>query len=81
MGTTFSLRLPQETIEQLGFLAEATGKSRNSLAVMAMQDFIEREAWQVQKILEAIKEADAGNFATDEEVNAVFDKWSRKNAD
>lgn len=81
MSTTLSLRLPQETVEQLGMLAEATGKSRNSLAAQAMQDFIEREAWQVQKILEAIKEADAGNFATDEEVQAVFDKWERKHAD
>ena len=62
-------------------LAEATGKSRNAIAVQAMQDFIEREAWQVQRILEAIKEADAGNFATDEEVEALFNKWGRKNAD
>lgn len=81
MSATFSLRLPQETIEQLGMLAEATGKSRNAIAVQAMQDFIEREAWQVQRILEAIKEADAGNFATDEEVEALFNKWGRKNAD
>ena len=34
-----------------------------------MQD-IERE------IQQAIKEADAGDFATDEEVEAVFSKWS-----
>lgn len=75
MSATFSLRLPQETIEQLGMLAEATGRSRNAIATQAMQDFIEREAWQVKRILEAIKEADAGNFATDEEVEALFNKW------
>lgn len=75
MSATFSMRLPQETIEQLGQLAEATGKSRNALANQAMQDFIEREAWQVKRILEAIKEADAGNFATDEEVKALDAKW------
>lgn len=75
MSATFSLRLPQETIEQLGMLAEATGRSRNAIATQAMQDFIEREAWQVKRILEAIKEADAGNFATDEEVAALDAKW------
>ena len=80
MSATLSLRVPQETIEQLGQLAEATGKSRNFIAVEAMKDFIKREAWQVAEIQKAIKEADAGLFATDEEVNATFDKWSRKNA-
>ena len=76
MKTTISLRVPQNVIEQLGLLAEATGKSRNFLAVQAMQDFIEREAWQVREIQEAIKEADSGDFATEEEVRAVKVKWS-----
>jgi predicted transcriptional regulator len=80
MNTTLSLRVPQSVIEQLGLLAQATGKSRNFLAVQAMQDFIEREAWQVREIQEAIKEADAGDFAADEEVRAIKAKWSR-NAD
>ena len=77
---TLSLRVPQAIVEQLGLLADATGKSRNFIAVQAMQDFIEREAWQVAEIQQAIKEADAGDFATDEEVQAVFNKWGRKNA-
>lgn len=77
---TLSLRVPKAVIEQLGLLADATGKSRNFIAVQAMQDFIEREAWQVAEIQQAIKEADAGDFATDEEVQSVFKKWGRKNA-
>lgn len=77
MKTTLSLRVPHNVIEQLGLLAKATGKSRNFLAVQAMQDFIEHEAWQVRELQEAIKEADAGDFATDEEVRAIRDKWSR----
>ena len=75
MNTTISLRVPKETIEQLGQLAEATGKSRNFIAVQAMQDFIAREAWQVAEILQAIKEADAGDFASDEEIAALDSKW------
>ncbi|MDL2307302.1 CopG family ribbon-helix-helix protein [Desulfovibrio sp. OttesenSCG-928-C06] len=78
MNSTLSLRIPTETLEQLGLLAEATGKSRNFIAVQAMKDFIEREAWQVAEIQQALKEADAGEFAADEEVQAVFDKWGRK---
>jgi len=75
MTATLSLRVPKETIELLGQLAEATGKSRNFLAVQAMQDFIAREAWQVAEILQALKEADAGDFATDKEIAALDAKW------
>ena len=77
MNTTLSLRVPQNVVDQLGLLAEATGKSRNFLAIQAMQDFIEREAWQVQEIQEAIQEADMGDFATDEEVREIKAKWAR----
>ena len=76
MNATLSLRVPQNLVDQLGLLADATGKSRNFIAVRAMQDFIEREAWQVREIQEAIKEAEAGDFATDEEVQAIKAKWS-----
>lgn len=72
-----SMRLPVELANKLEQFADATGKSKSFVAIQAIQDFIEREAWQVQEILEAIQEADRGEFATDEEVQAVFDKWSR----
>ena len=75
MNTTLSLRIPKNVVDQLGLLASATGKSRNFIAVQGIKDFIEREAWQVQEIQRAIKEADAGDFATDEEVRAMKAKW------
>lgn len=34
--------------------------------------------WQIQDLKEAIKEADAGDLATEEEVKAVFEKWKTK---
>lgn len=72
---TLSLRVPQTVVEQLGVLAEATGRSRNFLAVQAMQDFIGREAWQIAEIQQALIEADAGDFASDEEIAAMDEKW------
>jgi predicted transcriptional regulator len=33
--------------------------------------------WQIAEIKAALLEADRGEFATDEEVAAVFTKWSR----
>jgi len=33
------------------------------------------QEWQIRQIKEGIREADAGEFARDEEVAAVFAKW------
>jgi predicted transcriptional regulator len=32
--------------------------------------------WQISEIQEGLREADTGDFATDEEVSAVFSKWT-----
>ena len=72
---TMSMRLPADLADQLGALAEATGRTKSFLAVRAIQEFVEREAWQVAEIKKGVEEADAGNFATDEENAALDAKW------
>ena len=34
-----------------------------------------QDDWQIQEINKAIGEANAGDFATEAEVRAVFDRW------
>ena len=70
-----SICLPDELADQLKDLAETTGRTKNFLAVQALRNFIEQEAWQVAEIKKAIAEADAGDFATDEEMQALNTKW------
>lgn len=72
-----SLRLPDELTGQLDALATATGRTKSFLAGQAIRDYIDREAWQVAEIQQAIIEADAGDFASDDEVNAISAKWKR----
>ena len=72
-----SMRLPDELTNQLDVLAKATGRSKSFLAGQAIRDFIERESWQIAEITQAIGEADAGDFASDDEVNAISAKWKR----
>ena len=76
MQTSMSMRLSQELAMKLGSLAEATGRTKSFLAVQALQEFVDRESWQVAEINKAIQEADAGNFATDEEIAVLDAKWS-----
>ena len=76
MTTTMTIRLNTELKQQLDQLSKATNRSKSFLAVEALRDFVEINQWQIQEITDALKEADDGNFASNEEVNKVFSKWS-----
>lgn len=77
MSLQISVRTNPELVGQLDAVALATGRSRSFLINEAMREYIAREAWQVAEIQKALLEADAGDFATDEEVAALDVKWGR----
>ena len=74
--TTMTLRIEPELKDRLSKLASATHRSRSFLAGQAIHDFIELNEWQIQELQEAIKEADAGEFASNKEIDDVFEKWA-----
>lgn len=71
---TLTLRVPVEVKDQLDKLADATHRSKSYLAGEAIRQYLELEAWQVGEIQQALKEADAGDFASDDDVDAVVKK-------
>lgn len=75
MTAAFTIRLDDEMLAKLDALAADTDRSRSWIAAKAIQDYVELNAWQIQRIKEGIAEADRGEFATDEEVEAVFNKY------
>ena len=66
-----TLRVPVEIKEQLDRLADATHRSKSWLAGEAIRRYLDLEAWQIGEIAHALTEADAGDFATDDDVAAV----------
>lgn len=70
-----TIRLEPELKSRLDKLAEATHRSKSFLASEAVREFIELNEWQIYELKAAVKEADAGDFASDQEVNAVLNKW------
>ncbi len=74
--TTLTLRVPTEMKEQLDKLADATHRSKSYLAGEAIRQYLELEAWQIGEIQQALKEADANDFASDDEVDAVMSKYA-----
>ncbi len=75
MQVSMSVRIPAELAEDLTNLAAATGRSKSFLAIEALKSFVQTEKWQIEKIERGIRDADAGNFASDEEMRALDAKW------
>ncbi len=78
MSTTVTLRLEDAVKDKLEKLAESTHRSRSFLAAEAIKAYVDSNEWQINEIHAALQEADAGDFSTQEEVNAVVNKWRVK---
>lgn len=74
--SVMSLRLPDEMADTFANLAKATGRSKSFLAIDAQREYLSREAWQIAEIQRAVEEADAGEFASEDEVKAVMENWT-----
>lgn len=77
MSTTMSIRLEDEVKDRLDVLAQATQRSKSYLAAEAIRVYIESNEWQIGEIEAALKEADAGDFASDKDVAALARKWTK----
>ena len=73
--SVMSVRLPDEVEQQLGQLAQSTGRTKSWLANQAIQDYLAREAWQITEVEAALREADAGDFVPETEMMAKFNRW------
>jgi len=78
MSTTMTIRLDEDVKLRLDRLADATHRSKSFLAAEAIQAFVESNEWQIDEIRAALDEADAGDFATDEEIAALSRKWDAR---
>lgn len=71
-----TLRVPVEVKQRLDQLAEVTHRSKSWLAGAALHQYLELESWQIDEIRAGLSEADAGDFASDEEVAATISKYA-----
>ncbi len=73
-----TFRLNPEIVERLDLLAASTNRSKTFLVEEALTDYLEREAWQIAEIAEAVAEADAGGpFVEHETVDAWLRTWGK----
>jgi predicted transcriptional regulator len=76
-SNVLTLRLDSDLKKQLEKLAQSTHRSKSFLAAEAIREYVAINAWQIQEIKKAIREADQGDFASDHEVQKVMNKWTK----
>jgi RHH-type transcriptional regulator, rel operon repressor / antitoxin RelB len=77
MSEVMTIRVDRKTKARLEKLAKVMDRTKSYVAAEAIRAYVDLNEWQIQEIKAALKEADAGDFATEEEVQAVMRKWRR----
>jgi len=65
-----TVRVPSRLQSQLDAIADALDRPRSWVVERALEAFVE-----IEDVKKAIAEADAGEFASEAEVEAFFAKW------
>ena len=71
-GVPLSFRTDNHTADDLDRLVSATDRPRSWHLEQALRSYLRQQAWQVEDIQAGVAEADAGDFAGDAEIEAVF---------
>jgi len=67
-----TVRVPVAVRERLDALAHPTKRSRSFLCAEALVEYLDTQTWRIEEIEKAVNEADAGDFATEEELQTLF---------
>ncbi|MCE2933706.1 MAG: CopG family ribbon-helix-helix protein [Rhabdaerophilum sp.] len=79
MSATLSVRFDDEAkLEALDKLAASMDRSRNWIVNRAIERYLAEQAWQIEKIEQGIAQADRGEFASSEQVEAAFARFRAK---
>jgi predicted transcriptional regulator len=78
MGTkTISFRVESSKKEALDAAASALDRDRTYVLNKAIDAYLEVHRWQVEHIREGLRQANAGEFATESEMKAIFSRRRR----
>jgi len=75
MLDVMTIRVDGEIRQRLEKLSKVTSRTKSFLAAEAIRFYLEVNEWQINEIEAGLREADAGDFASEAEVEAIFSKW------
>ncbi len=70
-----TVRMDAEKRAALDALARVTDRDRSYLINEAIDAYLAVHRWQIARVEEGLRQAEAGEFATDEEVAAAYARW------
>ncbi len=77
-SSVLTLRLDAKLKNQLDRLSKSMNRSRSFVAAQAIQEYVSVNEWQINEIKKGLAEADAGDFATDEEMEQTIRRLTRR---
>ncbi len=77
-SSVLTLRLDAKLKNQLDRLSKSMNRSRSFVAAQAIQEYVSVNEWQINEIKKGLAEADAGDFATDEEMQQTIRRLTRR---
>jgi RHH-type transcriptional regulator, rel operon repressor / antitoxin RelB len=72
---SLNVAVAEDVVAGLEELARETGRSPQQLANEALRQYVSYERWKARKVKAAIARADMGDFASDAEIAAVFERY------
>jgi predicted transcriptional regulator len=77
-SSVLTLRLDAKLKNKLDRLSKSMNRSRSFVASQAIQAYVSVNEWQINEIKKGLAEADAGDFATDEEMQRTIRRLTRR---
>lgn len=71
----FTVRVPENTAKKLEKIARKIDRSRSYTAAEAIEEYVARQEWQIAEIEAGLTEAEAGDFASADDVARVVAKY------
>lgn len=70
-----TVRLDDQKRAELDALARLTSRDRSFLINEAIESYLAVHRWQIARIADGLRQAEAGDFASPEEVEAGYARW------
>jgi predicted transcriptional regulator len=75
--TTITFRLDSAKRETLDTIAEVTDRDRSYVLNEAIDAYLDIHQWQLEHIKKGLRQAQAGQFASEKEVRKALARWRR----
>ncbi len=74
-----TLRVPVQVKTNLESFGKSIHRSKSYIAEKAIEEYLERNAWQIAELKSAEEEIKQGKFISNDEVNVYLDAWGSVN--